>query len=203
MVNFEPEWMTFEIRQALEEIQPPNVRKKRTTVLRLADARANNRSQAETFKLPDVCCKSTWLGQCREGHKLPGWRDDPAIQHALELATARAQEWEDTHIARQIAKTRRQLADHAPGAELSLYGLALGATSEGTKRLACLDILNRVGAELASRATVPDAPGGGEMLVKFDLSNVPPDALAEVAGEGEQGAGDQAAGEAASKEETE
>jgi len=195
-VDYTPEWLTFEISEALSAL---TTRKQRTTILRLAEAAAADRPQP--FDRPDVCSKTTWYGRYSHGDKLPGWRDDPAIQHALELATARAQEWEDTHIARQIAKTRRQLADHAPGAELSLYGLALGATSEGTKRLACLDILNRVGAELASRATVPDAPGGGEMTVKFDLSNVPPDALAAVAGEGEQGAGDQAAGEAAPKEE--
>jgi len=196
--------MTFEIRQALEKIQPPNVRKKRTTVLRLAEARANNRSQAETFKRPDVCSEATWLGQYRKGQQKPGWRDDPAIQDALALATARAQEWEDTYIARQIAKTRRQLADHAPSVERSLSLLALGANSESVRRQACLDILDRVGAEMASKAAVPNAPSG-ETVVRFDLSNVPADALAAMAAE-EQGAGtgeagDQAAEEAAPKEE--
>jgi len=196
--------MTFEIRQALEKIQPPNVRKKRTTVLRLAEARANNRSQAETFKRPDVCSEATWLGQYRKGQQKPGWRDDPAIQDALALATARAQDWEDTHIARQIAKTRRQLATHAPGAELSLCNLALKANSESIRRQACLDILDRADVNLTSKAAVPNAPSG-ETVVRFDLSNVPPDALAAMAAE-EQGQGaaeGQGAGEAAPKEKAE
>ena len=192
--DYTPEWLTFEISEALSGL----TRKQRTTVLRLAEAAAADRPQP--FDRADVCSKTTWYGRYSHGNKRPGWRDDPAIQHALELATARAQEWEDTHIARQIAKTRRQLADHAPGAELSLYGLALGATSEGTKRLACLDILNRVGAELASKATVPDAPGGGEMTVKFDLSGLPAEALTEVAGEGEAGDRDAEGGEGEEKE---
>ena len=197
--DYTPEWLTFEISEALSGL----TRKQRTTVLRLAEAAAAD--QPQPFERPDVCSKTTWYGRYSHGDKLPGWRDDPAIQHALELATARAQDWEDTHITRQIAKTRRQLADHAPGAELSLYGLALRADSEGVKRQACLDILDRVGAELASKAAVPNAPSGGEVTVKFDLSNVPPDALAAMAAE-EQGQGaaeGQGAGEAAPKEKAE
>jgi len=197
--DYTPEWLTFEISEALSGL----TRKQRTTVLRLAEAAAAD--QPQPFERPDVCSKTTWYGRYSHGDKLPGWRDDPAIQRALELATARAQDWEDTHITRQIAKTRRQLADHAPGAEISLYNLALRADSEAVKRQACLDILDRVGAELASKAAVPNAPSG-ETVVRFDLSTMPPDALAAVAGEGAaegQGAGEQAAGDTIPKEKTE
>jgi hypothetical protein len=197
-MDYTPEWLTFEISKALSAL---TTRKQRTTVLRLAEAAAADKPQP--FERADVCSQNTWYGRYKDGVKLPGWRDDPAIQHALELATARAQDWEDTHITRQIARTRRQLADHAPSVERSLSLLALGAQSESVRRQACLDILDRVGAELASKAAVPNAPSGGEMTVKFDLSNVPADALAAVAGEGEQGAEGPVAEDVTLKEETE
>lgn len=185
-VDYTPEWITFEIAQALSGL----TRKQRTTILRLAAAAAADKPQP--FERPDVCSRTTWYGRYRHGVKLPGWRDKPAIQDALALATARAQDWQDTYIARQIAKTRQQLAAHAPNVERSLSLLALGANSEAVRRQACLDILDRVDVNLASKAVVPNAPSG-ETVVKFDLSSLPAEALAAVAGE-DQGAGEQGGG---------
>lgn len=183
MVDYTPEWLTCEIGEALSGL----TRKQRTTILYLAAAAAADKPLP--FERPDVCSKTTWYGRYSHGEKKPGWRDNPAIQDALALATARAQDWEDTYITRQIEKTRRQLATHAPGAELSLYGLALRAASEAIRRQACLDILDRVGTELASKATVPNAPSG-ETVVRFDLSGLPFDTLAAMAGDRDAGGGE-------------
>ena len=116
VVDFQPAWMSFEVNEALSRLP---TRKMRTTVLRLAEARTVGRSAAETFKLPDVCSRRTWYGRYREGEHRPGWKDDPQVQSALAVATARAQWWEDNKIVRSIERARERLAEASPAATFS------------------------------------------------------------------------------------
>jgi len=157
VVDYRPAWLTEEIMQLLERIGGHNQGKKRSTVLRLAEASVIDRTETETFRLPDVCSKPCWYGKYKGGQQLPGWRDDPAIQAALEAATKRALWYRDQAEARRsakriedVAKSRDKLCELSWPAVLKL-GALLGADSLETARKAANDILDRADEALASK----------------------------------------------------
>jgi hypothetical protein len=152
----EHEWITDELRDKLAAITGSNKRKKRTTVLRLAEAKVFERSEESVFRLPDTCCRPAWYGVYRNGVKTPGWRDDSQIQEALQSAIARALEWQDQAEARRIAERQEALAEardllakYSPLAVKRLVKL-LEQESE-TGRKAANDILDRADEGTASK----------------------------------------------------
>lgn len=165
--EFYPGWMTYEIEAALRQITGQHARKKRATVLRLAEGVVIGRSVTETFALDDTCSETTWYGRYEKGQKKPGWRDDPLISRALKLTTQRAQYCSDTYIIEQIKETRKLLAQYGPGAVHKLGLLMASAQSESLQRLASLDILDRLDTETASKGT--SQPASGEPLVVVHL----------------------------------
>jgi hypothetical protein len=192
MDDFRPAWLSDELTQALAALGGQNQRKKRTTILRLAEARATGRIEADVFKLPGCCSRVTWYGPYRDGAHLPGWRDDPAVQGALEAATKRALWYQDQAEARRIAKrqedvarARDKLADLAPLAALKL-GALLGADNVETARKAANDILDRADEALASKATVYEK-GDNVQRVAFDLDGLPVEILRLLADGGSAG----------------
>jgi len=192
MVEYQPAWITEELHQYLERIGGHNQRKKRTTVLRLAEARATGvRTETETFRLPDVCSKPCWYGKYKDGEQLPGWRDDPAISDALEAATQRALWWQDQAEARRIAKrqddvakARDKLCELSWPAVLKL-GALLGADSVETARKAANDILDRADEALASKAAIYEKAENVQRI-SFDLDGLPTEILQAIVDEGDQ-----------------
>jgi hypothetical protein len=90
--EFTPAWLSYEVSQALACITGDDAAKKERTVLRLAQALATGTSKNETFRNHrqyGICNKKYWTGF---GDK-PGWKDDPIIAHALDVATQRARWW--------------------------------------------------------------------------------------------------------------
>lgn len=149
-------WMTHEIEQALAQIEGPHERKKRCTVLRLAEARALGLGVRSAFDQSDTCNAVTWYG--REG---VGWKDDPAIAKALELATRRAQAWQDqeevqriTLRQRQLALTQDELVDLSKLATTTLADLMMNAGSEKVRLEAAETVLDRADAATAKKSTV-------------------------------------------------
>jgi hypothetical protein len=139
--------MTYEIEQALRGL----TRKQRTTVLKLAEAAATpGRSMSDVFKEPDCCNRSTWYDRPSRD----GWESDPQIQHALALATERAQHWQDTTIARHIAEAQRKLAVAAPPAVDRIISLMAGAEDQRVQLRAAEGILDRTAQETASKQAV-------------------------------------------------
>ena len=163
--EFYPDWMTYEIEAALRKIIGQHARKKRLTILRLAEGLVLGRSMTETFALDDVCSMTTWYGRYKKGQKLPGWRDDPIIQHALKLASQRALYCSDKYIGEQIQETRKLLAQYGPGAVHKLGLLMAKAESESLQRLASLDILDRLDPETASKGTIPATSGEPQIVI--------------------------------------
>jgi hypothetical protein len=161
-MDYQPAWLTDELNSLLTAIGGNDQRKKRTTVLRLAEARATGKTEAGVWEQPDCCSWKTWDGKYRKdadgvSRKRPGWRDDPAIQAALEAATRRAHWWQDQAEARRIAKrqedvakARDLLAEYSPLAARKLATL-LGAESENVARNAANDILDRADEATASK----------------------------------------------------
>ena len=105
--RFVPEWLTHEIEQALSAVTGEHVAKKEATVLRLAQAVARGESQASVWKQPGTCTRNVWNGV---GGK-PGWKDDPTIAYALELATQRARWWVRVKEGRALQNALDDLID--------------------------------------------------------------------------------------------
>lgn len=107
-----PEWLTFEIEQALAAIEGEHVAKKEATVLRMAQAIAKGESQASVFRQPGTCSKNVWHGV----NEKAGWKEDPAIAEALSRATARARWWLRVKEGQAIQNALNDLVDVAEDA---------------------------------------------------------------------------------------
>lgn len=110
--RFVPEWLTFEIEQALAAIGGEHVAKKEATVLRMAQAIAKGESQASVFRQPGTCSKNIWHGV----NDKVGWKEDPAIAEALALATERARWWLRIKEGQAIQSALNDLVDVAEDA---------------------------------------------------------------------------------------
>ena len=144
---FTPEWLTYEVSQALAGIGGEHVATKEATVLRLAEALANGVSMNSVFERPDTCSKRVWYGSASSptggsaarlsspnvssptggSTSSPtggrGWRDDPAITTALALATERARWWVRVKRGRAVESALDILVDGAEAAALQLTNL--------------------------------------------------------------------------------
>ncbi len=187
--TFQPEWLTDEVSALLARITGPQARKKRATVLRLAEGAAIGRSQQATFKLKETCSPKTWDGQYRNRVKLPGWKDDPDIRVALAAATKRAQWWQDQAEARRIAqrqelvaRARDKLSELSFTAALKL-GALLGSENPETARKAANDILDRADEATASKSVIREE-ARSEQVIQFDFGGVSPDLLRALADAG-------------------
>ena len=121
-----PELMTHEIEQALNAIDgaPGHVRRKRTTVLRVAQAQATEQPLTTVWAQPDCGSKGAWYGETRRGVWQPGWCDDPAVQAALVLAKKRADWYVDVRLGRAIASATDEIVEAAPAAAKQLVRMA-------------------------------------------------------------------------------
>ena len=117
---FRPDWLSYEVHQALEAIRGDHVAKKQLTVLLLAAAIAGDSPQAQVFKRHDTCNRVTWYG--RDGE--PGWRDDPAIAEALQVASQRALWWMRVRQGGAVQNALDVLVDAAPAAAQQLVRIA-------------------------------------------------------------------------------
>ena len=180
--DFAPDWRSAELVEALEGLAGRSLRKKRNTILRLAEGLLIGRSTRETFLLPDTCSRSTWYGRRRNGDRDPGWRDQPEISDALNLAIRDAQYWADTETARAVTQATKRLAIAAPGAVGKLVMLMAQAKSEEVQRRSANDILDRV------RKAASD--GGQDQTdrrqtITLDLNGLPTEVLRAIAYDGQ------------------
>lgn len=149
-------WMSYEIHEALNKIGPPHERRKRVTVLRLAEGAASGVAIRNILDRNDTCSVSTWYGQRR--NNLTGWRDKPAIKSALEIATRRAHWFYDREEAarialrqRQISQTQDEIVDLTQLATETLAALMLNAGSEKVRLEAASEILDRADEATAKK----------------------------------------------------
>lgn len=162
--RYVPEWLTFEVEQALAAIDGEHVARKEATVLRMAQAQAQGESQAVVFSAPGTCAKNTWHGV---GDKA-GWKDDPVIQTALVVATNRARWWIRVKQGRAVQDSLDILIDGAEDAAKQLVnmvrmgvlvfdfgadGMELRRADTGHVLEASKQILDRVSALTASKST--------------------------------------------------
>lgn len=191
-------WLNEEIKAALAEIEPPHVAKKRATVIRLAQAAAQQQPMKTVFESPETCNESIWYIK---------WQFDEKIKAALALAERRCLEWVDEQTAAQEEFFRQQRrrgiaawAAQAPGA------VAMVMTDVGEKGPARLEAA-RLLMGWADPSTLepaqgqpatgePDRPRGGPGINLDDLSEAELDTLIRnlETAEGGGAAGEAAAG---------
>lgn len=161
--RYVPEWLTYEIEQALAAISGDQVAAKEAMVLRMAQGMAQGLPQREIFRQPGTCAKNTWHGV---GDK-PGWKDDPAIAHALDLATARARWWVRIKEGRAVENALNALLEVAEDAAGNVvnairYGqltfhreaeLVIKQASVAEVLKASTEVLDRISATTASKST--------------------------------------------------
>lgn len=170
--QFTPEWLTWEISQALAAIDGDHVAKKEATVLRMAQAIANGEPPTGVFAQPGTCSRAVWYGKYAHGEHKPGWKDDPAIQAALELATQRARWWVRVKQGRAVQDSLDILVDASEDAARQLVSMIragalifdFGLDGQEIRRVeaghvleASKQILDRVSALTATKATTTHA----------------------------------------------
>lgn len=166
--KFVPEWLTWEINEALAAITGDHVVKKETTVLRVAQAVANGEPISGVFAQPDTCSRTIWHGKYGDGEHKPGWKDDPTIATALHLATQRARWWVRVKQGRAIQDTLDILVNGSEDAAKQLVnavqmgalifdfgadGMEIRRADVGHILEASKQILDRVSALTATKAT--------------------------------------------------
>lgn len=170
--GFQPEWLSYEVHQALEAIKGDHVAKKQMTVLHLAAAIAAETSQALVFRRHDTCNRVTWYG--RDGE--PGWRDDPAISHALDVASKRALWWMRVRQGGAVQNALDVLVDAAPAAAEQLVRIATQGRVQVTKgeelRFVEADVVHMVKAanSILDRVSETTADKGATKDVTIKLS---------------------------------
>lgn len=163
-----PDWLTPAISEALAAIGEPHAAKKQLTVLLVAQATATGDSLRSVFEREDTCKADVWYGLTRKGRRKPGWREDPVLATALQLATDRARWWVRVKQGQAIENALNILLDGAESAAQQLVnmvkmgvlvfdfgadGLELRRADTGHVLEASKQILDRVSAITASKST--------------------------------------------------
>lgn len=163
-----PDWLTPAISDALESIAEPHAAKKQHTVLLVAQAIALGESLRSVFGRDDTCKADVWYGMVRKGRRKPGWKDDPAIATALQLATDRARWYVRVKKGQAVENSLNILLDGAETAaqqlvnmvkmgvlvfDFGLDGMELRRADTGHVLEASKQILDRVSAITASKST--------------------------------------------------
>lgn len=129
-------WLTDEIATLLKAIRGQHVAKKRTTVVKLAFARANQTPLTEVFDLEDTCSETIWYTK---------WQYVESIKAAYEACYARALDFADQETITIEAYYRRlrrrsvaQLAAEAPEA---LAAVMNSEVQRGSDRISAANAL--------------------------------------------------------------
>lgn len=177
-----PTWISYDVRRALDGIKEPNSRRKRTTIIRLAEAAASGVPMTHVFDADDTCSRPTWYGNKKYGQA--AWRDMEDIQDALEAATRAANHFYDAqegarlnHRRRILEQAQDRLAELSGVAVETLGVLMTTADGEETRRKAAVDTLTHAAPETAPKqqseenVLVGVEQGGGSGLSMRDIRN--------------------------------
>jgi len=171
-----PDWISYEVHEALAAIKGEHVAKKETTILRLAHAVANKQPQASVWEHPDTCTSNVWHG--RGGR--PGWKHNPVIANAYRIAEARARWWKRVKMGQALEDASDDLVDLAPDAVRQLANVirrgemefaragdvVVKQASVGEVIKASVDVLDRAGVETAQKGS-NEQSGAVNLVVEY------------------------------------
>ncbi len=164
-----PAWLTPQIDEALAAISEPHAVKKQTTILLIAQAVATGESLTSVFERDDTCKADIWYGtKRRNGTRKPGWKEDPTIKAAHDLAVERARWWVRVRQSGAVQNSLDILMDAGEHAAQQLAnmvkmgvlvfdfgadGMELRRADPGHILEASKQILDRISAATASKST--------------------------------------------------
>ena len=158
-IDAPPSWIDEELRDALNAIEGPHERKKRTTVLRLAEAKASGLSVKNVFESEDCCSSPIWYGR-KKPYEKEGWMDYPDITRAYELAERKAHAFYD-HLEEQRMAMRRHILDDTQDRLTEISGAAVevlldimldDTAASDVRRKAAVDALTHAAPETAPKS---------------------------------------------------
>lgn len=168
-MGLETPWLTPQIDEALAAISEPHAVKKQTTVLLIAQAVATGESLTSVFDRDDTCKADIWYGtKRRNGTRKPGWKEDPTIKAAHDLAVERARWWVRVRQSGAVQNSLDILMDAGEHAAQQLAnmvkmgvlvfdfggdGLEMRRADAGHILEASKQILDRISAATASKST--------------------------------------------------
>ncbi|RME71551.1 MAG: hypothetical protein D6784_14985 [Chloroflexi bacterium] len=160
------EWLTEDLMAKLQAIRPPHVHKKRTTIIKLAFALANNQPVKEVFDQPDTCNESNWYMK---------WRHIPEVAAAFEACRQRALDWADQETAALEAHyrrlRRRSIAVRAAEAPDALAEVMNDPAQKGADRISAANaLLTWADPEAAGKAS--PAPPPARLEQSFNLGGL-------------------------------
>ena len=158
-VEAPPKWVSEEMYDALNQIPGPHERKKRTTVLRIAEAKASGMPIRDVFGAEDTCSVSTWYGRKSPRVEI-GWQDIPEVANALDVAQRRAHlyydQLEEARLSirrRVLANTEDRLVEISGAAVEVLFDIMLDPEAHSdVRRKAAVDALTHAAPETAPKA---------------------------------------------------
>jgi hypothetical protein len=167
-------WLTDDIITKLEAITKPHINKKRTTVIKLAFAKANNQPLDAVFNQPDTCARIIWYTK---------WKNDPAIKAAYEACYERALGWNDEQTvyleAYYRSQRRQSVAKYAAEAPASLADVMRNQQEKGGARISAANaLITWADPEAAGKAQPAAPPGSGDII--NNLINVSEDDLDKI-----------------------
>lgn len=131
-------WMTDDIRAKLALLTGRHARKKRTSVIKLAFAMAQQKPLKKLFSDEDVCSEMIWYTK---------WKTDPLIAEAFSACYERSLAWIDEETAyiedHYRQKRRRSLAQYSAMAPAALAAVMGNAGEKGDARIKAADTLIR------------------------------------------------------------
>ena len=159
------QWLTGDITQKLSAIKPPHVHKKRTTVIKLAFALANQQPVKEVFDQPDTCTESNWYMK---------WQHIPEVAAAFKACRERALSWADREVAALEAHyrrvRRRSTAEFAAAAPDALADVMNDNAQKGADRISAANaLLTWADPDAAGKAAPAPPPGHIEQSVNFGI----------------------------------
>lgn len=168
-------WMTQEIMDLLQAIPDPHRAKKRTTVIKLAFAKATNTPLAAVFDSDDTCAENIWWTK---------WQHIPEVRVAYEACVERALGWADDETAQleeyYRRERRRAVAEYAAKAPAALAAVMVSPEGKGSDRInAAVTLINIAeGSTVGPVASgndvkIGDQAGGLTVKVVYDDANGP------------------------------
>lgn len=174
--------MTAEIRALLRAIRGRHAAKKRTTVIKLAFAKANQQPLAQVFKQKDVCAEVIWYQK---------WQYSKCIKAAFEACYERALEWADDETATLEDHYRRQrrqsVARYAADAPAAMAAVMADQEQRGDHRTQAADTLMRWAEPETASKISPAQAGGGDQVINQLISGLSNDEIVHLLSGDEEG----------------
>lgn len=155
----------------LNRLQPPQVAKKRATVIALVDARLAGQPEESVWGRPDTCSRNIYHSK---------WKKDPIFSDVLRSVTELARTWHDGRSLRALSKAAELMALASPDAVARAIAL-MQSMDDAVALRAAFGILDRAGVETATKARTEVTGKDGGPVTYRDVTELTDDELARIA----------------------